>query len=247
MANKKEVGLSPMMEHYKQLKEKYSDAILMYRLGDFYEMFFEDAKTASKVLDLTLTGRDCGLEERAPMCGVPIHAVDNYISRLVSAGYKVAICEQLSYPGDQKGLVKRDVIRVITAGTNVDDENADTSVNHYLAGVAEYSDAYSVALIDVNTGEFTVKVFAEHDFSLVEDYLLSNAPSEIIACAEICDLSRTLPSVSGERLVKFSKYYDYAFDFDGATKTLLKQYNVYALDAIDLNRDPAAVCIGTYD
>lgn len=231
-----------MMEHYKQLKEKYSDAILMYRLGDFYEMFFEDAKTASRVLDLTLTGRDCGLEERAPMCGVPFHAVDNYISRLVSAGYKVAICEQLSNPGDQKGLVKRDVIRVITAGTNTDDENVDATVNHFLCGVAKHEHTYAVALLDVMTGEFFVKEFPSEDFSEVEDYLLTNAPSEIVAPADICDLSRTLVSVSSERLVRFSKYYDYAFDFDTASKTLKKQYDVYALDAIGLNENPAAVC-----
>ena len=242
MAGKKETGLSPMMEHYKQLKEKYSDAILMYRLGDFYEMFFDDAKTASKVLDLTLTGRDCGLSERAPMCGVPFHAVDNYISRLVSAGYKVAICEQLSNPGDQKGLVKRDVIRVITAGTNTDDENLDAGKNHYLAAVARLDRAYSVALLDIMTGEFTVKEFPGGDLSEVEDYLLTNVPSEIIACADIVDMSRAFPSVVSERLVRFTKYYDYAFDFDSATKTLQKQYDVYALDALGLQNNAVAVC-----
>ncbi|MBR1747500.1 MAG: DNA mismatch repair protein MutS, partial [Clostridia bacterium] len=242
MANKKTIGLSPMMEHYQQLKQKYSDAILMYRLGDFYEMFFEDAKTASKVLDLTLTGRDCGLEERAPMCGVPYHAVDNYISRLVSAGYKVAICEQLSNPGDQKGLVKRDVIRVITAGTNTDDENMDAGKNHFLCGVGLYEDTYAVALLDVTTGEFSVKEFPNEDFSSVEDYLLAVTPSEIIAPTFICDLSRTLPSVSSERIVRFSKYYDYAFDFDTAAKNLKNHYGVFALDAIGLQNNPSSVC-----
>ena len=128
----KAVKLSPMMAHYKELKKKYSDTILLYRLGDFYEMFFDDAKTASKILDLTLTGRDCGLEERAPMCGVPYHAVDNYVTRLLNAGLKVAICEQLTNPGDQKGMVKRDVVRVITPGTNTNEEMLDATVNHYL-------------------------------------------------------------------------------------------------------------------
>ena len=109
---KTENKLSPMMEHYKMIKAQYpEDTIVMYRLGDFYEMFFEDAIVASKILDLTLTGRDCGLEERAPMCGVPHHAVDGYISKLVKNGKRVAICEQLSLPGDQKGMVKRDVVR----------------------------------------------------------------------------------------------------------------------------------------
>ncbi|MBO4534948.1 MAG: DNA mismatch repair protein MutS, partial [Clostridia bacterium] len=112
--------ISPMMRHYLEVKAKYKDTILMYRLGDFYEMFFDDAVTVSRELELTLTGRDCGLEERAPMCGVPYHAVDVYVSRLLAKGYKVAICEQLSEPGKSK-LVDRDVVRVITAGTVMED------------------------------------------------------------------------------------------------------------------------------
>ena len=119
--------VSPMMQHYLQKKEEYPDCILFYRLGDFYEMFFEDAKTAAKELELTLTGKNCGLEERAPMCGVPFHAADTYISRLVSKGYKVAICEQLEDPKLAKGIVKRDVIRVVTPGTNLDTAILDES------------------------------------------------------------------------------------------------------------------------
>ncbi|MBR0360192.1 MAG: DNA mismatch repair protein MutS, partial [Clostridia bacterium] len=109
--------LSPMMAHYIQVKEEYADCIVFYRLGDFYEMFFEDAITASRELELTLTGRDCGMEERAPMCGVPFHSADTYISKLITLGYKVAICEQVSDPKESKGMVERDVIRVITPGT----------------------------------------------------------------------------------------------------------------------------------
>ena len=114
------MGLSPMMQHYMQMKEQYPGTLMFYRLGDFYEMFFDDAKLASKELELTLTGRDCGLDERAPMCGVPFHAADTYIKRLVDKGYKVAICEQMEDPKLAKGMVKREVIRVVTPGTITD-------------------------------------------------------------------------------------------------------------------------------
>ena len=245
MANKqteKIEEMSPMMKHYLSLKEKYADTILMYRLGDFYEMFFDDAKTASKVLELTLTGRDCGLKERAPMCGVPYHAVDTYISRLLNAGFKVAICEQLSNPKDQKGMVKRDVIRVITPGTNTHEEMLDSATNHFLASVAAYKDDYAVSLVDITTGEFIVKEFLGVDFDDLEDYLLTNAPSEIIAPRFICAKSKELSSVISERMVKFTEFYDYSFDFDNATSSLKKFYNLYALEALGLENNHAAVC-----
>ena len=117
--------VSPMMQHYLQTKEQYKDCILFYRLGDFYEMFFDDAIMVSKELELTLTGKNCGLEERAPMCGVPFHAADSYINRLVSNGHKVAICEQMEDPKQAKGIVKREVIRVVTPGTNTDMASLD--------------------------------------------------------------------------------------------------------------------------
>ncbi|MGN1041978.1 MAG: DNA mismatch repair protein MutS, partial [Christensenellales bacterium] len=241
--SKKENSLSPMMKHYLLLKEKYSeDTVLLYRLGDFYEMFFDDAVTASRILDLTLTGRDCGLEERAPMCGVPYHAVDNYITRLINAGYKVAICEQLSNPGDQKGLVVRDVIRVITPGTNTNEEMLDGTVNHYLAGVARYKDDYSVALLDITTGEFSVKEFKNSDFDDLEDYLLSNAPSEIIAPDDICALSKNSDSVINMRLVKFTPFYDYSFDYDNAAAAICKHFGIFSVDAIGLADKKSAVC-----
>ena len=124
--------LSPMMQHYMQVKQQYPDCFLFYRLGDFYEMFFDDALTASKELELTLTGKSCGLEERAPMCGVPFHSADTYINRLVQKGYKVAICEQVEDPKTTKGIVKREVIRVATPGTNMDMQSLDESKNNYL-------------------------------------------------------------------------------------------------------------------
>ena len=124
--------LTPMMQQYFVVKDEYKDCILMYRLGDFYEMFFDDALIASKVLDIALTGRNCGLEERAPMCGIPFHAADGYISRLVTAGYSVAICEQAEDPATAKGLVRREVIRVVTPGTIMDASALDANKNNYL-------------------------------------------------------------------------------------------------------------------
>ena len=133
------------MQHYLQTKEEYKDCILFYRLGDFYEMFFEDAKTVSKELELTLTGKSCGLEERAPMCGVPFHAADGYINRLVKKGYKVAICEQVEDPKLAKGIVKREVIRVVTPGTNIDMQSLDEAKNNYLMCIVYIGDKYGIA------------------------------------------------------------------------------------------------------
>lgn len=128
-------NMTPMMRQYMELKEKYQDCLLFFRLGDFYEMFFEDAKTASKELDLVLTGRDCGMSERAPMCGVPYHSVDVYINKLIQKGYKVAICEQLEDPALSKGLVERDVIRIITPGTVIEDRMLQEGENNYIAAI----------------------------------------------------------------------------------------------------------------
>ena len=132
-------SLSPMMVHYCQTKCAYKDSILFYRLGDFYEMFFEDAKTVSEELELTLTGKDCGLEERAPMCGIPYHAAEVYIGRLIEKGYKVAICEQMEDPKQAKGIVKREVIRVVTPGTNTDMASLDEAKNNYIMSIVYLS------------------------------------------------------------------------------------------------------------
>ena len=132
--------VSPMMQHYLQTKEQYKDCILFYRLGDFYEMFFDDAIMVSKELELTLTGKNCGLEERAPMCGVPFHAADSYINRLVSNGHKVAICEQMEDPKQAKGIVKREVIRVVTPGTNTDMASLDEAKNNYIMSIVYTED-----------------------------------------------------------------------------------------------------------
>ena len=151
MAEKK---LSPMMAEYLETKKQYPDCILFYRIGDFYEMFYEDAKTASSVLDLVLTGKDCGQAERAPMCGIPFHAADSYVTRLVGAGYKVAIAEQLEDPKLAKGLVKRGVIRVVTPGTLTAEQGLDETKNNFLMSIFYDASGFGVSSVDVSTGEF---------------------------------------------------------------------------------------------
>ena len=146
--------MTPMMRQYVEIKEKHSDCILLFRLGDFYEMFFDDAKLVSRELELVLTGKDCGLSERAPMCGIPYHALDGYLARLVEKGYKVAICEQMEDPALAKGLVQRDVIRIITPGTVIEDRMLDEGKNNYIASVLLDESCAGLAYADVSTGGF---------------------------------------------------------------------------------------------
>ena len=178
--------LSPMMTHYLETKNQYPDSILFYRLGDFYEMFFEDAKTVSRELELTLTGKDCGLEERAPMCGVPYHAVEGYLTRLVQKGYKVAIAEQMEDPKLAKGLVKREVIRVVTPGTITSSQALDETKNNYLMAVVYTGNNYGIATVDITTGDFFVtEVSSERAFV---DEINKYTPSELI-CNEALFMS----------------------------------------------------------
>ena len=173
--------LSPMMQHYMEKKEEYKDCILFYRLGDFYEMFFEDAITASRELEITLTGRACGLEERAPMCGVPFHAADMYIAKLISKGYKVAICEQLEDPKTAKGIVKRDVIRVVTPGTVIESNLLDEKKNNFIMSIVKKGLFYGVAVCDVSTGDFlATQITEENNFEKLLDEIARFMPVEII-------------------------------------------------------------------
>ena len=151
--------ITPMMEQYFQIKKEYEDCLLFFRLGDFYEMFFDDAKTASRELDLTLTGKSWGQAERAPMCGIPYHSADVYIARLVEKGYRVAICEQMEDPRFAKGLVKREVVRIITPGTITDSAALDETKNNYIASVYCDKKGYGFSLCDVSTGEFLATEF----------------------------------------------------------------------------------------
>ena len=154
------MALSQMMQHYLAMKEKYQDCVLFYRLGDFYEMFFEDAIEVSRILDLTLTGKDCGLEERAPMCGIPFHAADGYVAKLVAAGKKVAICEQVSDPKKAgKNLVERDVVRVVSAGTVIEEEFLEEGQSNYIACAVKTEDGVALAWTDITTGEFFAEEF----------------------------------------------------------------------------------------
>ena len=172
---------SPMMQSYLQTKEEYKDCILFYRLGDFYEMFFEDAITASKELELTLTGRECGQEERAPMCGVPYHAAETYIAKLIEKGYKVAICEQLEDPKVAKGIVKRGVIRVVTPGTVMEANLLDEKKNNYIMSIYKNGIYYGVAVCDLTTGDFrTTQIKEQNNFATLLDEIARYFPAEII-------------------------------------------------------------------
>ena len=170
--------LTPMMKQYMETKSQYQDCILFYRLGDFYEMFFDDALTASRELEITLTGKNCGQEERAPMCGVPYHAVESYLNKLVSKGYKVAICEQVEDPKTAKGIVKRDVVRIVTPGTNLDTQALDESKNNYIMCIVYIADRYGVSVADITTGDYFVTEIEEGSKLMDEIYRFS--PSEII-------------------------------------------------------------------
>ena len=171
--------LSPMMTQYMQLKEQYSDALLFFRLGDFYEMFFEDAVLASRELELTLTGRDCGLPERAPMCGVPFHSVEQYVNRLLAKGHKVAICEQMTDPAESNGLVERDVVRIITPGTVIESSMLDEKAPNYIVCLYRNQDMTGLAAVDVSTGEFRATAVREQGNALLDE-LTRLAPSEIL-------------------------------------------------------------------
>lgn len=236
------MGLSPMMKYYLSVKENYKDAILLFRLGDFYEMFFDDAKLASELLDLTLTGRDCGLEERAPMCGVPYHAVDGYISKLISKGYKVAICEQLTSPEESKGnMLERDVVRVITPGTVIEDDILDDKKNNYLVSIAACKNTFALAWADVSTGEFNTLEKELNDFSSVEDALITVSPAEIICNADILALTENVSQMRLSKLPRFQNYNEWSFELSNAEKALKEQFGVANLDMFEIKNKKACI------
>ena len=226
--------LSPMMGHYITVKEEYPDCIVFYRLGDFYEMFFDDAITVSRELELTLTGRDCGMEERAPMCGVPFHSAQTYISRLISAGYKVAICEQVEDPKEAKGMVAREVIRVITPGTTVDEAILDEGVNNYLAVLYKSGETTGLAAADASTGEIFATELKGDKYIL--DELASFAPKEIIVNGAVDDkvinnIDRTMHLSCERRNDVFC---------DDAEEKIVKQFNK-SLSELNLETKPETV------
>ncbi|MGN0392854.1 MAG: DNA mismatch repair protein MutS [Bariatricus sp.] len=221
-----------MMQQYLQTKEEYPDCILFYRLGDFYEMFFDDAITASKELEITLTGKNCGLEERAPMCGVPYHAVDSYLNRLVSKGYKVAICEQMEDPKLAKGIVKRDVIRIVTPGTNLDMQALDETKNNYIMSIVYIADRFGLSVADVTTGEYMVTEIESSGKMM--DELTKFMPSEII-CNEAFYMSGMnlddLKNRLGITIYSLDAWY---FDDALCRKTLMEHFQVKSLQGLGL-------------
>lgn len=233
------MALSPMMEHYLAMKEKYKDCVLFYRLGDFYEMFFDDAVRVSKLLDLVLTGRDCGLKERAPMCGIPYHAADGYIAKLVSMGERVAICEQLSEPGAGK-IVERDVIRIVSAGTVTEESQLDERRNNFIACVCKLDGGYALAWADITTGEFNVSEEETKDAALSS--LVNVSVAEVI-CNDAM-LMEVKDDVEAQRgsLPAFSCYLPQAFVLQAATRCVLDQFRAASLDALGLSAHPNAVC-----
>ncbi|MDD6995926.1 MAG: DNA mismatch repair protein MutS [Candidatus Borkfalkiaceae bacterium] len=231
----KQRKMSDMMQHYVEMKEKYKDCILFYRLGDFYEMFFDDAIKVSSLLDLTLTGKDCGMEERAPMCGIPYHAADTYIAKLVSMGEKVAVCEQLSDPKEAgRGLVERDVVRIVSAGTLAEDSLLDETKNNYLACLSKTQEGIAAAWADITTGEFYVTEFKGEAHGVLTDVvalLLRYGVAEVICNDDMALLSKEVKEIKRGALPPFSCYVPWAFNVKHAEKNLLEQFHAASLAA----------------
>lgn len=233
--------MTPMMQQYLSLKEKYSDCLLFFRLGDFYEMFFEDAVTGSREMELTLTGRDCGMSERAPMCGVPYHSVDEYINKLIKKGYKVAICEQLTDPTLSQGLVERDVVRVVTPGTVIEENMLNERINNYIAAAYAKNGKYGLAYCDVSTGDFCVMnmEFGNPKVDIINE-LDRISPREFIANASFFEDEEL------SRKVK-SKYYteqinDRSFEAASSLERLKQHFKVSTLSGFGINDRGNEVC-----
>ncbi len=225
------MALSQMMQHYLFMKEKYPDCVLFYRLGDFYEMFFDDAVKVSKMLDLTLTGKDCGLEERAPMCGIPFHAADGYVAKLVSMGEKVAICEQLSKPDDSnKKLVERDVVRIVSAGTVIEEDFLEKGKNNYIACACKQADTVALAWTDITTGEFLAEEFTgELSVEEAVGQLVKLSVAEVICNDDMLSASKNQKELKHGILPPFSCYMPWVFNVKHAEKNLLEQFKARSL------------------
>jgi len=225
-----EKKFTPMMEQYFNIKEDYKHCLVFFRMGDFYELFFGDALIASKELEITLTGRDCGMDEKAPMCGVPYHSVDSYIARLIEKNYKVAICEQVSDPKLSKTIVKREVVRVITKGTVLDSTMLDEGKNNYLMSILEKDNCFGVSFCDISTGEFLTTEFLSADMKKVIDEIEKFKPSEIIA-NENFSFSKEIENIFG---IKINIYKDWTFENIVAEKKLTTHFGVLNLDGFGL-------------
>lgn len=231
--------LTPMMQKYVETKEEYKDCILFYRLGDFYEMFFDDAITASRELEITLTGKDCGLEERAPMCGVPYHAVEGYLNKLVSKGYKVAICEQVEDPKQAKGLVKREVVRIVTPGTNLNTTSLDESKNNYLMCITYTPGKIGLSLADVTTGDFLVTEV--EDGKKLLDEIVRFSPAEIICNDPFMVSGFDIEDLKGRLGICIYPLDAHYFDDIGATECLKRHFKVKTLIGLGLDDFPTGL------
>ncbi|MEE3393125.1 MAG: DNA mismatch repair protein MutS [Lachnospiraceae bacterium] len=228
-----------MMQKYLETKEQYKDCVLFYRLGDFYELFFDDAVNCSRILGLTLTGKNCGLPERAPMCGVPFHAVDSYIDKLVKNGMKVAICEQVEDPKLAKGLVKREVIRIATPGTVISMQSLDESRNNFLMCIVYMANDIGVSYADVSTGDFFVTHLA--DISLLKDEILKTSPSEIICNESFFVSGFDIDFLKDDLKIAISSLPDSSFDDEYCRDVLLSHFRADSLDSLGLKENSVDV------
>lgn len=235
----KAAELTPMMQQYLETKKEYRDCILFYRLGDFYEMFFEDALTASKELEITLTGKSCGQEEKAPMCGVPYHAVESYLNKLVSKGYKVAICEQVEDPKQAKGIVKREVVRIVTPGTNLNVQSMDAGRNNYIMSIAYFQGKSGVSVADVTTGDYYLT--ETEDNKKLLDEINKYQPSEIVCNDALLVSGLNLEDLKGRLGITLYSLEPHFYDEDRCRKCLLKHFHVTALQGMGIEDFPAGL------
>ena len=234
--------LSPMMTQYLATKEQYKDCILFYRLGDFYEMFNEDAIIASKELDITLTGKDCGVEERAPMCGVPHHAYEGYVQKLIEKGYKVAICEQTDKIVDK--VMQREVVRIITPGTVIDSVMLSENKNTYIMSIFKTAKSIAYAYSDLSTGEVCVNEYSGTNLEgYINDQIIRVSPSEIICNEETIELSNKIPCVFTKQF-KMNSYYEWAFSQSNAEKLIKNQYRIESLKGFDFDKKNCIIAVG---
>ena len=222
--------LTPLMRQYMTIKEKHKDCILFYRLGDFYEMFFEDAKICSKELEITLTGKSIGKDEKAPMCGVPYHAVDGYLSKLIERGYRVAICEQVEDAKAAKGLVKREVVRIVSPGTNLNTQVMDETKNNYLMSIVHTINILGVSIVDVTTGDYYVTEVNSERKLLDEIYKWS--PSEIICNDSFLVSGTDIDGLRNYHNVVISPLEPWYYDDELCIRALKEHFNVSTLDGL---------------
>ncbi len=234
---------TPMMQQYLEIKKDYEDTILMYRLGDFYEMFFDDARVASKELELVLTGRACGNDEKAPMCGVPFHSADTYIARLVSRGYKVAVCEQTEDPATAKGIVKRDVVRIVTPGTVIENLMLDESKNNYLASIYIVDSQVGMCFADVSTGKLSLTSIEKkkYDNDVINE-LSRFAPSEVIVNGRVKESNRLVSFISGLANSTCDILPDNEFDFESCKRSAAEHFGIEKLAKYSLLDNTTAIC-----